>query len=333
MRASTLSDAKSGPEGATPNSPGQASAPPCAFEGEKSCRGWAASRPELPFRPHRQAGPAGFTLIEMLVALAVAMLLLVLVATITSSSLSLNTLVHGRLLAQQDAKAALDFLERDFDALAPAEKGRTTLTIMHETVDGPGGTNEISSFWITLLSRPVSSSYQNQIRTVSYRLLYLDPMVPGGSNKRLTLYRTELPKTLSGNATAFLDVADLHADFWKDYWATHAADNGGKTLLNDYLVENIVDIQVTLNYLAADGAPASLTLPAGAAVRWTSNGFEGTSLTTANTPVSITLVLTSLRPAGVKLYESGAMTLATAIRQQGVVLSRTFPIYSGQVNY
>ncbi len=276
--------------------------------------------------------PAGFTLIEMLVALAVAMLLLVLLASVTSSSLSMNSVIHGRLLAQQDAKVALDFFERDFDALAPAEQSRTTLSLVHEMVAGPGGAKEISTFWIMLLSRPTSSSYPGQIRAVSYRLLLLDPMVPGGSNKRLALYRTELPRTLSGNATAFLDVADLHAGFWKDYWAIHEADNGGKTLLEDYLVENIVDIKVALNYLAADGAPASVTLPAGATASWTSNGFEVTSIPTPNTPVSITLILTSLRPVGIKLYESGAMTLPTAIEKQGVVLSRTFPVYPSQVS-
>jgi type II secretory pathway component PulJ len=294
-----------------------------------------ASAPVLPpnqASPPNPARPDGFTLIEMLVALAVAMLLLVLVASITSSSLSMNTLIHGRLLAQQDTKVALDFLERDFDSLAPAEKSRATLSIVQETVAGPGGPSEVSSFWIMLLSRPVGSSYQGQIRAVSYRLLYIDPMAPGGARKRLTLYRTELPKALSGNATAFLDVADLHTNFWKDYWAIHAADNGGKTLLDDYLVENIVDIKVALNYLTAAGTPASVTLPAGAAVNWTSNGFEGASLATPNTPVSITLILTSLRPMGTKLYESGAMTLSNAIQQQGVVLSRTFPIYPSQLN-
>ena len=294
-----------------------------------------ASAPVLPpnqASPPNPARPAGFTLIEMLVALAVAMLLLVLVASITSSSLSMNTLIHGRLLAQQDTKVALDFLERDFDALTPAEKSRTTLSIVQETVAGPGGPSEVSSFWIMLLSRPVGSSYQGQIRAVSYRLLYIDPMAPGGARKRLTLYRTELPKALSGNATAFLDVADLHTNFWKDYWAIHAADNGGKTLLDDCLVENIVDIKIALNYLTAAGIPASVTLTAGAAVNWTSNGFEGASLATPNTPVSITLILTSLRPMGTKLYESGAMTLAAAIQQQGVVLSRTFPIYPSRLN-
>lgn len=288
-------------------------------------RASASNRPDLPY-------PAGFSLIEMLVALAVAMLLLVLVASITSSSLSLNTLIHGRLLAQQDTKVAMDFLERDFDALAPAEQGRTTLTLAHEMVSGPRGANEVSSFWIMLLSRPASGSYPGQIRAISYRLLLLDPMVPGGSKKRLTLYRTELPKTLSGNNTAFLDVADMHTGFWKDYWAIHAADNGGKTLLDDYLVENIVDIKVTLNYVAPDGTPASRALAAGAAVSWTSNGFEGSVMATPNTPVSITLTLTSLRPAGVKLYESGAVTLPTAIEKQGVVLSRTFPINPSGLN-
>lgn len=290
------------------------------------------SAPALP--PNRAIAPfpispAGFTLLELLVALAVGMLLLVVVASITSSTLNMNTLIHGRLFAQQDAKVALDFLERDIDALTPAEKSRTTLTIVQEPV---GGANEISSFWIMLLSRPVGGSNQGQISTVSYRLLYTDPMVPGGSNKRLALYRSELTKTLSGNATPFLDVADLHTNFWKDYWATLAADDGGKTLLEDFLVENIVDIKVTLNYLDGNGSPASMTLPAGASVSWTSNGFEGSSFTIPNTPLSITIILTSLRPVGAKLYESGAMTLAKAIQQQGVVLSRTFPIYPNQIN-
>jgi type II secretory pathway pseudopilin PulG len=275
---------------------------------------------------------AGFTLLEMLVALAVGMLLLVLVASITSSSLGINTLIHGRLLAQQDTKVALDFLQRDFDALVPAEKSRTTLSIVQETVDGPGGANQIPSFWIMLLSRPVGGSNQGQIKTVSYRLLYTDPMVPGGAQKCLALYRTELPRALSGTTTGFLDVADLHSNFWGDYWTTLAADNGGKTLLEDYLVENIVDIRVTLNYIAPDGLPASVTLPAGASVSWTSNGFEGASLATPNTPVSITLILTALRPMGAKLYESGALTLSKAKDQQRIVLSRTFPIYPSQIN-
>ena len=321
MRDPDPNIAKTGPEGAVSQT-GLKFVPP-------------VSAPVLP--PNRvtapnRACPAGFTLVEMLVALAVAMLLLVVVASITSSTLSMNSLIHGRLLAQQDAKVALDFFERDIDALAPAEMSRTTLSIVQETLDGPGGANEISSFWIMLLSRPVGSSNQGQITTVSYRLLHTDPMVPGGARKRFALYRAKLPKALSGSATAFLDVADLHTNFWKDYWATHAADNGGKTLLEDYLVENIVDIKVKLNYLDGNGSPASVTLPAGAAVSWTSNGFEGASLPTPNTPVSITLILTSLRPVGAKLYESGAMTLATAIQQQGVVLSRTFPIYPSQIN-
>jgi prepilin-type N-terminal cleavage/methylation domain-containing protein len=287
-----------------------------------------ASAPNRANPPCRSA----FTLIEMLVALAVAVLLLVLVASITSSSLNFNSLIHGRLSAQRDAKVGLDFLERDFDALAPAEEGRTTLTLVHETVAGPGGANEISSFWIMLLSRPMSSANQGQIRAVSYRLLHLDPMASGGSNKRFTLFRSELSKATSGNATAFLDVADLHADFWKEYWPIHAADKRGKTLLDDYLAENIVDVKVTLNFLTAAGIPASVALPAGAVVSWTSNGFEGPVFPTPNTPVSISLLLTSLRPVGVKLYESGAMSLDTAIRQQGVILSRTFPIYSSRLN-
>ena len=78
-----------------------------------------------------------FTLVELLVALTVAILLVVTVASIVSSGTNLSSLILGRLSTQQDAKVALDFLERDFEALTPAELGRTTLTILPETVTGP----------------------------------------------------------------------------------------------------------------------------------------------------------------------------------------------------
>lgn len=286
------------------------------------------TRPEgRPLRPpFHPVCLTGFTLVEMLVALAVSMILIILLASLTTATLNFNGRVHGQLSAWQDEKVALDFFKRDFDALTQAEQGRATLSIIHETVDGPNGSS-LSSFWIMLLSRPASSSLQGGIRTVSYRLLCTDPMAPGGPDKRPALYRTQMARTLSGDTKAFLDLPDLHAGFWKNYWETYSKDNGGKTLLDDYLVDAIVDIKVVLNYLTASGQPASLTLPPGAAVNWTSQGFEGASIITPNQPVSIALILTSLRPRGVSLFAAGTLPLAKAIQMHGMVSSRTFPIY------
>lgn len=282
-------------------------------------------RSETPSPDRHPARLAGFTLVELLVALAVTLIILAILASVTSSSLNFNRHLHDQLSAKQDGKVALDFFKRDFDALTPAERTRTTLSIVQETVPGPHGSN-LSSFWIMLLSRPVNSSLQGEIRAVSYRLLYKDPIVPDGPNKRLVIYRTQLAKTVAGDTKAFLDLPDLHAGFWKDYWETYSADGAGRTLLDDYLVEGIVDIKVVLNFRTKDGEPSSQTLPDGAVVNWTSLGFEGSSLTTPNIPVSITLILTSLRPEGARLFESGSLPLARAIERHGMVSSRTFPI-------
>ena len=79
-------------------------------------------------------------------------------------------------------------------------------------------------------------------------------------------------------------VTTLHADFWQPNWATYAALDGGKaggigrTLLNDYLMEDIVDVDITLTYRDADGALQSLTLPDEATINWTDQGFSGASI-------------------------------------------------------
>ena len=127
--------------------------------------------------------PRGFTLVELLVSLAVASLLVVMVATITSSASSASALILDRLSAQQDAKVALDFFEKDFAGLAQTESARTTLTIVPETLPGrmesgsqqgldpEDGAAEIKSFWIMMLSRPVGFSEQGALKGVSYKMV------------------------------------------------------------------------------------------------------------------------------------------------------------------
>jgi len=58
------------------------------------------------------------------------------------------------------------------------------------------------------------------------------------------------------------------------HWPVYAADNSGRTLLEDYLVENIVDFQIELHYLDSAGVATNMIVPAGATVNLTSNGFE-----------------------------------------------------------
>ena len=271
----------------------------------------------------------GFTLVELLVATAIAAMLLALIASITSSATDASSRILDRLSAEEGAKVALEFMERDFDALASAEQGRTTLTLVQETLKGrEAGAAEVKSFWIMLLSRPVASSSHGSISAISYRMVFTDPMKAIGDKKRLALYRTSLdPADIE---ESFLTTTDLHKDFWEDAWkAERGSNSDGEALLDDYLVENIVNIGITLTYRDADGALQSLTLPDEATINWTDQGFSGASIETPNTPLSLTVALTSLRPEGARSYELEAMTLEKAITKYGVMQSKTFSLHSG----
>ena len=165
-------------------------------------------------------------------------------------------------------------------------------------------------------------------------------MKPGGTNPRMVLYRSEL--TPSATTNGFLGVATSTKTSGKNTGRPIEDLDGGRGLLDDYLIENLVDIKVTLNYLDASGVPVSVNPTGATTVNWTRSGFVGfvmlkgettpTPIVTPNTPVSITVILTSLRPKGATLYESGAMKRDDAIQREGVVLSRTFPIVAQPVH-
>ena len=264
-----------------------------------------------------------FTLVEMLVALAVALLLLVVLLSITMHSSSWSASIQGRASARHDARVALDYLERDFSSLVPADLTQTTLTIVPETVSGPNA-SAVSSFWIMLLGRPLDTSIQGATKAVSYRLLYTDPMTPNGGHNQLVLYRTVVTGAAASGA---FNQADLFSGYWKNYWPTCAGLNSGKTILDDYLLKNVVDIKVSV-CCNKSGALANPSLSS--TLNWTASGFSASNLTTPNTPLSISVTLTVLTSHGATLHESGALSLADAILKEGVVVNRTFPIVANQ---
>jgi hypothetical protein len=265
-----------------------------------------------------------FTLVEMILALAVAMLLLVVLLSITMNASSWMTTIQGRASAIHDAQVALDYLERDFVSLIPTDLAQSTLAIVPETVSGPNA-SAISSFWIMMLCRPVDTSIQGATKVVSYRLIYSDPMTPNGVRKQLVLYRTIVTGTTA--STAF-NQADLYSGYWKNYWPTYASLNSGKAILDDYLLKNVVDIKVSA-CCSNNGSLATLSL--NSTLNWTASGFSASNITTPNIPLSISVTLTVLTSQGVRLQESGALSLADIIAKEGVVVNRTFPIMANQV--
>lgn len=300
--------------------------------------------PSFHFRPNRQSA-GGFSLVEMLVALAVSLVLLTLVASVVSNSASVTLTIHNRLAAYHDANMAFDYLAQDFGSLVPSSLTQNTLSIVPDQVAGStGGT--ASSMWIVLLGRPASARQSNNVylnqgvmSAISYRVAYQDPISPTdpAPSKSFALYRSVVTTTPSN----FLNQTpgttwDLYANFWMNYWGTYSA--GGNTPLDDYLLGDVVGIQVNLNYSYIP-APTDATPTPGATlisvpvtsgtgeVALTPSGFTGNITSSgANIPLSVNITMTLLRAHGATLYQKGAWSLQKAILQDGIVISRNIPI-------
>ena len=305
----------------------------------------------------------GFTLVETLVALVISVILISMISSMVLSSASATSAIHSRLAAFHDANLALDYLAQDFASLVPANLKLGTMSIYPEKVTGGQAGDTASSVWIMLLSHPASAQqttassgiYQNQgaISAVSYRLAYQDPVLSNGPYKSFALYRSVVPLPPTSGAVApsrYLSQAnptDFH-DFWLTFWGTYSTNNNPP--LSDYLLGDVVNIQVTLNYsYLANSTDTNLTLMSVQLqnpVDWTfststaapgaSTGFAGNDLVAAanvaganpgaNVPISIDVSLTILRAHGALMYQKGAWTLQQAIQQEGVTVSRNLPI-------
>lgn len=267
---------------------------------------------------------SGVSLVELLVAMTVGVLLVSMVTLVIGNGTRLTSKIQSDVQLRRDSKVALDYLEQDFNTIAVPEFGSSSIAVFPETVAGPNGVG-INSLWLMFLSRPASTSNSKGIKTVSYRLVYNDPMTPGGDSKRLVVYRSVIAPQ-SGSDNRFLTTTDLHSDFWEPRWPEYQAEKSGQTLLEDYLMEGVVDIQATLNYTYEEAGELKLgSTKITAPVSWVSEGFAGDpAIPTPNSPVSITLAITTL---SVEFYESG-LNLEDLVNRKGVVVSRTIPFFS-----
>ena len=280
-------------------------------------------------KTHLPPRSAGITLLELLVAMSVGMILILILAAMTDAASRWSLRIQSDLTGRHDVKVTLDYFERDITTIVSPESGKASLTIAPEQVDGPNGVS-VQSAWMMLLSRSAVSSEQGAIRAVSFRLVYADPMTPNGSYPRYALYRTVIsPKAGANNS--FLDAPDLKAGYWNQKWPQYLAQNSGRDILDDYILEDIVDFSASVQYTYKDssGARHTVSTEIGQLIHWTDQGITGVPPEhVPNIPLSITLNLTLLSETGVTQMESGRSDLAEVIRKESVSASRTFPILS-----
>ena len=138
----------------------------------------------------------GFTLVEVLIAVAITALLSALLVSITAEVLRIWSRSSNTLTTNSQARIALDIVERDLQSAIFRADGRQWFA----SGTAPGGWDpappEVDVF--RLNGQPLRNDYlaffsagPEGISTVLYRLI-AQPLVPGGTQEFFQLVRTEL---------------------------------------------------------------------------------------------------------------------------------------------
>lgn len=251
---------------------------------------------------------SGFTLLELLVAMAVGSLVVVMLLSILSGMMSLSRKANDSLLAGNAAAAALDMIGTDLESLAVTGKTNFEfLRLASETVESANDVAKLLLLTVSANDMATGGDSLEQTRAVMYHLGYEDVVSQGGANRIYGLYRS----TEVDSATVFNEYIGTG-----DLSATGLFTAATRT--DDFLAGNIVDFRVrfyesdTLELLNPDPTDTLRVTGAGAIVD-------------AAPPVplgSAEISLTYLEEAGAKLLQSGALTFEQAKQRYGYTLGR-----------
>lgn len=249
----------------------------------------------------------GFTLVELLVAMAVGTLLLASLLSVLSSSLGVSRKTNDALLAANAASAALDLIATDIESLAVITSGTFQhLYLGSENVGSLTGAAKLILLTSSANDTATSGSDGGQVRAVAYRLAYQDVVKESGPNKIYGIYRS----AVINSGTVFTDYLGK-----SDLSATTLFTSDPK--IDDFLAGNIVDFRVRF-YPA--GSLTALNLNSTDIVKINGAGLVTVGGGSASPAATAEISLTYLEDAGAKLVK--AMGLEQAKKRYGYTVSK-----------
>jgi type II secretory pathway pseudopilin PulG len=256
--------------------------------------------------------PTAFTLVELLLAISVASLLIVVLTNITSKTLQISSQTRESMQAINAASSALDLIASDLQSMAVTTQPYEYLVAQPE-VDDIAGTKPMrlafNAFSPIDAGIPFGTVYPNQGQALalSYRVYQQDPLNPAhGNNKVLGLYRTTATDSNEAGAAAayafkhFLGQKDL-ASGWNSFWQSAPS-------VNDLIITNVVDFQVTFYLNATGTASLNATNLSREAVRLAGNGYsvgDSDAAKVVGSPSIAEISITILRESAVPLWGNG----------------------------
>lgn len=196
--------------------------------------------------PPHSAGKAlrGFTIMELLVAIALSTLLLVLLFSVMQNIMDNLGRVSDGVLRNDDASSALEQLSLDLEGLIhPQGTEHEVLRITSETVAGA------ESLWITFLTAATdrdnsdganNTNIQGVPRAVSYRLAFQNPIDSSTTRPVFAIYRS------IASAKHTFDYAMGSTNLQQDYWnsLSGAAPPPGPTTMEAFFAGNVAGIKM-----------------------------------------------------------------------------------------
>ncbi len=254
----------------------------------------------------------GFTLMELMVAMAITTIIVTVLVSITSIALDTWNRSRSELRASRQAKSMIDTMARDFESLV-TRKGNTNewLSAIVDPDLSSLGNSKIKSenasrlvFFTAATDRYAgqigsSSDLGGDVSCVAYQLKYRDPINPAGSSKFETFvlnrvlvnpdetFRDLLGKTDSTNTAKSLDKVFAAS--------THATELDKP---ENFVCENIYQFTVTFHVQVT--TPATTTTPA----------------TVVSVPVTIGHTADIFNIGGTKITNDFSGTGATAVQME-----------------
>lgn len=206
----------------------------------------------------------GFTLMELMVAMAITTIIVTVLVSITSIALETWNRSRAELRASRQAKSMIDTMARDFESLV-TRRGNTSewlSAIVDPDLGTLGDKMKSENAAKLIFFTAATDRYAGQIGTatdlggdvscVAYQLQYRDPIDPAGSSKFKTFVLNRLlkdPKDTFDKLLGKTDSADAAKSLDKVFTAQYGTELSKP---ENFVCENIFQFSMTFHVQVTD---------------------------------------------------------------------------------
>ncbi len=271
--------------------------------------------------PHPHSGKSGFTMVELLVAMAIGIIVVTLALSLTTHAMGRLSLSSDRLELESTARFALNRISEDLESLVQLPLPSQWLVLRTDVVGPPNFTAIDAArlmFYSSVGDRPGRNSGDGEVSAVRYGLSF-QGLQSHDAHPFFGLYRAVIPASSTfSNAVGTGNLESLwEAD---GVFSSFASSRAG------LLAKNVIGLRIAFNFRRADGSMESVEAPISLGKTWIAEAWETEG--PASELASVEIHLTLLTKRGAKLLQDGALPREELVRRYGFSYSRRVPIHS-----